>query len=934
MSDNKIENEDNSNEAIVQRVKTALQENPNSLYLMKKGDYTVHVLIEEVKNLSSRKENSLPKPIVKVTCFGKSKRTSKPSEDCEAYTFNEHLYFEETDLSADTLDSSKILIEVYDYHDSEKEYYFGIQEFDFEYIYSKEKHSIKNIWIALANPAAKDITKVNGYLKLSINICSTEDEKVELNPDPSKDSDCMLPPQIKTTYKQLEIYIFKGEQFPDMDALLGNERNVNKRCDGCLEVKYLGISKSTQVVSMKKEVIIWNEIIDIPVPQPIISQKVTFVVKDKKKNIVGSFFISINDIINGKYDDLTCINIYGSLKATDNSKAGKMMNENQELGSRWKGRVYLKINYKNEDYPISGVHKITDIDLINSVNNSPRKNLWSLYVKLYSASFLPTENGTYSIKMCIQENSESFPDKKAENRNIDWNICKSFAISCFTGNLEELPDLIIYLRQNGKDICFQRIKLSDFHLNNDILVIKLFPEPCIGAVKEIFLSGIIKVKIKLFNKDLDDKEKCDVTAFKDGNEFGEIKMGINNILQGSMQSENSEEDLELLLKKDKERNEKPINIINQNKGSFKFYTVVACVYMTRYLVSGDSSGLSDPYCEISINGEKRETSVKQKCVNGIWNEKLVFDTVAFDYSEQSTWPVMLVTVMDKDYSSSDMLGYSYIWLNDTNYSKTVKQLKPKWHQLYLKKSNRAQGQILLSFFIFDNEHREEMKKIKIEPETIPFNVEINTLGLRDLKPLSFIKIKKPYISFDLNSINVSSGENLIPVTTIPNDVGQNPNINSVIKFMVNLPKDEIFIPEFQCEVYDHVLGGISKRILGIFLVDLKQIIEGTKKHYKIEYEEAERVLKLLEGNKNNINKKNINGMSEKENLNNDNMNADSKEDFIENGNEINTGLIDTVAPGTIDIDNKDNKNRKNINKSNYPFLCHFPSELKRYIKEK
>ena len=61
------------------------KENPNSLYLMKKGDYSVHVLIEEIKNLASRKENSLPKPIVKVTCFGQTKRTSKPAEDCEAY---------------------------------------------------------------------------------------------------------------------------------------------------------------------------------------------------------------------------------------------------------------------------------------------------------------------------------------------------------------------------------------------------------------------------------------------------------------------------------------------------------------------------------------------------------------------------------------------------------------------------------------------------------------------------------------------------------------------------------------------------------------------------------------------------------------------------------------------------------------------------------
>ena len=340
MTDNKNEQQDNSNDAIIERVKTTLKENPSSLYLMKKGDYSVHVLIEEIKNLSSRKENSLPKPIVKVTCFGQTKRTSKPAEDCEAYTFNEHLYFDATDLSVDTLDSSKILIEAYDYHNFEREYYFGIQEFDFEYIYSKEKHCIKNLWIALANPEAKDITKINGYLKLSISICSTEDEKVELNPDPSSDSDCMLPPQIKTTYKQLQIYIFKGEQFPDMDNVFGKERTTNKRCDAYLEVKYLGVTKATQTVSMKNEVVHWNEMIEMPVPQPIISQKVNFIVKDKSKNTVGSFQVTINDIVSGKYINLTCVNLYGTLKAADNTKGGKIMNENPEMGSRWKGRVY------------------------------------------------------------------------------------------------------------------------------------------------------------------------------------------------------------------------------------------------------------------------------------------------------------------------------------------------------------------------------------------------------------------------------------------------------------------------------------------------------------------------------------------------------------------------------------------------------------------
>ena len=408
----------------------------------------------------------------------------------------------------------------------------------------------------------------------------------------------------------------------------------------------------------------------------------------------------------------------------------------------------------------------------------------------------------------------------------------------------------------------------------------------------MFLSGIVKVKIKLFNRAIDDKEKCDTSAFKDGDEFGSknVSMGISNILSGGAQASNFDEDddLENMLKQDESSNvqleQQPQDLLNQNQGEFKFYTVVACVYMTRYLIAGDSTGLSDPYCKISINGEKRETSVRYKCVNGIWNEKLVFDTVSFSYKEQATWPVLLVTVMDKDFASSDMLGYSYIWLSDSNYSyNSPKKIKPKWEQLYLQKSNKAQGQILLSFYIFDNEHRDDINKIQIEPETVPFNVEINALGLRDLKPLSVIKIKKPYISFDLNSINVSTtnGENMQPVSTLPNDVGANPNINSVIKFMVKLPKDELFIPEFQCDVYDHVLGGLSKRVLGIFLIDIKQIIRETKRHYKEEYEEAERVTKLLEDKENRKNN-NVMGMSEKEE--DDNIISTSSKDDLSSGN--------------------------------------------------
>ena len=923
--------ENDKEQEIIKKTQTTIKEDPSNLNLMKKGDYSVHVLIEEIKNLISIKQDRLPRPMVKITCFDQTKRTSKPEQDCDSYTFNEHIYFDRTNLSVDKLDSSKILIEVYDYHNFSRKYYFGVQEFDFEYIYSKEKHCIKNLWIALANPESPDITKINGYLKLSISIASTEDEKVELNPDPNKDADCMVPPQIKTTYKQLEINIYKGENFPDMESFLLKERTKDKRCTACIEVKYLGVSRCTQCVKMEKDVIDWNEIIQIPVPEPIISQKIYFYVKDKKNNVIGSFIINIQDIIEKKYEELNCVDIYGTLKPADTSKAGKKMNENPEICSRWKGRVYLKMNIKECEYPVAGVQKNKDYDFINSLKRGiARKNMWSLYLKLYSAYFLPKETEKYSIKVSVQEKSYCFQEMKSVKRSIHWNKCHNFVIETYITNLQEHPDLLIYLMQGDTEICYQRIKLSKFHLNNDILVIKLFPEPCINKVKEIYYSGLVQMKIKLFNSQIDDKKDCDVSLFRDGDEIGKNKasMGINSMLTGNnlRGSFYENQDLEAMLNQE-DNMDKEEEIAK--KIEFKFYKVVVCVYMTRYLVAGDEDGMSDPYCVVNINGESRHTSFRKKCVNGIWNEKLIFDC-SFAYSEKSTWPIMLITVMDKDFTSSDMLGYTYLWLSDTNYElnyRGAKPIKPRWEQLYLQKSNRAQGQILLSFYIYDEEHKNDYNKLNIEPETTPYNFEINALGLRSLKPLSFIKIKKPYISFDLNSINVSAanGENLQPVSTLPNETGPDPNINSVIKFNAKLPTDDVFIPEFQCNVYDHVLGGLSKRVLGIFLIDIKQIIKETKRHYKEEKEEAERVLERLRNKRiNNAD----NGMKENIDIINDNENMISTSTSNRNNNDM-LGLSNDLDSPLINngSNNLELNNKNNVQNQALLFVCQNPSDL-------
>ena len=793
------------------KIKDDSESSNQKLTLLKKGDYSIHVLIEEVKNLLEIEENKLPTPVVKITCFEESKRSEKPDSPCDSYSYEEHFYFEKTNLTVEQLDSSKIIIEVYDYKNSSKRSnYFGIYEYDISYIYNQENHSLRNFWLALANPESNDMTKVRGYLKLSISVLHDNDPRVEL--EINKDSyDCFLPSQIKMQYKLLSIYIMKGENLPDMDSTFKLNK-VNKPCDAFIEINYLGLKKKTSVIQQKNDIVEWNEIIDIPISIPTVSQKIIFLIKDYdvgKDDLIGSFEIEVNDIIGSenKYKDFTFFDIYGSPENKD-SKIHNLMNKNSEIGSKWNGRILLKIDCFDVDSPQSQVRKIEDENIINSAKNLARKNLWSVYVKLYSAYYLPNDNDSYSIGISIQDNNILFNSKKANKGCIDWKECKNLQCQTLSNNKNELPDLFIYLYNSKKEaICFQRIKSREFHLNEQIMVIKLFPDPCFDQVKEIYKSGLIKIKICIINKGIDRQINL---KFRDGD-------------SEDLDNNESSEDLEELIK-----------LNNKNKKNKKeLYSIVCVIYMSRYIISSDSDGTNDPFVTLKCLEVEKKTNIKHNTINGIWNEKLIFDDIDMDINKKSTWPIFLLKVLDYDnIGSDDILGYNYVWLSDSHYLINKTDLiKPKWCQLYLPKSNRPQGEILLSFYILSREHRSLFYNISSIPETIPYSFEINILGLRDLKPLSLLPVKKAYIKFDMNSLNISGKEedSLKEIITLPKDYGSSPTINSVIKFDLNLPKDEIFMPELQCEIYDHLFSGFINPLLGVFLLNIKQLIKNTNK---------------------------------------------------------------------------------------------------------
>lgn len=76
------------------------------------------------------------------------------------------------------------------------------------------------------------------------------------------------------------------------------------------------------------------------------------------------------------------------------------------------------------------------------------------------------------------------------------------------------------------------------------------------------------------------------------------------------------------------------------------------------------------------------------------------------------------------------------------------------------------------------------------------SVEINVLGLRDLKPaLGWVPVNKSYIIFDLSSLQMpGEGLNIKNVQTQPGEAGPNPNLNTIIKFTCSIPTDPLYSP--------------------------------------------------------------------------------------------------------------------------------------------
>lgn len=573
---------------------------------------------------------------------------------------------------------------------------------------------MKNHWISLSNIySEKDYMQVRGYLRFSVSVLHEDDKRIELKPGENSDSMITSPPHIKPSYLQMNIYIFKAEEVPDMDSL--RETKTNRQCDGFITMNFLGKKLSTSTRQMKGNVIIWNEAISIPLMLPLTSDKMVFVMYDEDtvgNDIVGSFEISANQIIDGLWKKPRYIAIYGA-PVNCSGENTNLMNENPEIGSNWKGRVLIQIESKETEEPKMGISPIAQENpILQIVGSLRREALWQIKIEVIDVLFLPWEDSSISLVFGLEEHVTISPQRTIKKWNIrKWKLKRKITFYNSSYDYQDVSDLMIYLCK-GKDtgvkdrIVFQRIPPKEIYKNKDTLVLKLIPDPSVGAVSESRILLKVKINLECMNSEQNIKKE-DIDQDEEDDEEADDEQVM---AKAEVEDSDSDMDLDAEFADYKKKYEKKKNKIATKVGLKKSHTVICNVFMSKEFVSGDSGGTSDLYVKVGIHEQTRQTTVKYDLVNAVWNESLIFPALIFDKEDKSKWPIAYITVHDKDPLQDDLLGYSYVWLcNSSHQFNSLEKLTPKWHQFNLPTSNRPQGQLLMSFFILDDDNKQNTK---------------------------------------------------------------------------------------------------------------------------------------------------------------------------------------------------------------------------------
>ncbi|KAM3144321.1 hypothetical protein pb186bvf_003485 [Paramecium bursaria] len=750
-----------------------------------KGEYLIHVLIQQTRGLSSDK---IIDPLICIEGFKQKKYSTQKAGASPTCTtlWNEHFHFTQRFAEGRLLNSCQIKFTVLDHKLFGSDAIIGIYDLDFSTVYLQENHALLHKWVGLINPQ-KDFNQITGFIKISINIvgegdkqttlCQENEIEVRSKIDQGKDQNIfgdgnlLLPPHIQARGQQLKITLLRAEKLIRMDNLLGS-------IDPFVIFEVGGLQINTDKID-KNQNPVWDLMIYIPITNPCSSENLIIRVFDydmgQKDEIIATNLFKISDILRGQYVHPTWVNLYGAQNDAEQDQRIYLCSH-PDLGTCYSGRLQLAIEVVENPRPQLKKEKINDKELLTNLKLNQTLS-WECHCDAFYVINCPKEDEDYSLKMCWGE--YEVQTNKEEARNGVCEFYKHLAI--FNAKFpflqsRDLPDVFLYLMDGDKPICFKRFK------NSDILQ---SAENQTG--KHITVNFLPDKSIKNTPLNWYHKNQASYNPIRCLDEVIRIKKASKSKLR-----------------------------------------------KTHDILSRDSDGLADPMAEILFYDLKTTTSIINRTISPIWNTQHVLNTYNFEKI-----PPIIIKFFDKDTVGRDFLGQVIIDYYDGEKAGYIlrnsdKVADPQWIDINIYGQNA--GQVLLSVNYNDNPNVKIPQEIA--PKAVKHFVKMKLLGLRALKSYAFVK-------FNVESIKQPNEKNeyqTAQIITQPKDSGSNPNIQTIITFEINLPEDDAYMPRLPGSVHDYVMKGLLQPLIGQLQVNLKQQKEKTIKQIKQKIEVGQRVL--------------------------------------------------------------------------------------------
>lgn len=821
---------------------------------MKKGDYRIHIYFEQSRSLVLPAGEEVIEPVFVVSAYNitKSTRPFPSVSGSTVFVLGEHLFIDVINKLPEEVKNGRVVIEVRDHNKMLKDQAIGSFEFDVGFVYNSQDHAVLHKWVVLSSPSDENFFQPKGYIKLGISVTHEEDLGVDLcQPEKGKADDAaILPTFIKPKLEQVVIQVIKAESLPIMDK--GGTADIY--CSATVS----GYECRTSVIEADNVnfSVMWCEELFLPCLVPCVSNSLRLNFMDYDTvgadDFIGSVDLDLEKIKKGKYKDFFWSNIYGAPPLAD-SEAADLMNKIPELASHWRGRVLLKVwviddcktilkksrkirhgvsgyeeELKEEEKKtketeeekekqkekekakdkkkgkgfggmISGIFG-SDSGTESEEENEKKKKkskekvldkekkenkfmneiiekfetgqAYEIRAQVFNASALPYKEGKYKVKIEWSGVELATSEKETENGDINWfETCKRKVAQIPKGVNKLLPDVFIYLIYDDEKVCFIRLKAKDCFEKDKIASWKhLRPETHVGKVKNLWNAGFLRLKIYI---GLYDESNPDAN-------WGPLK-----------------------------------------PPAFNNWVLYAHIFQCRDLPAADKNGLADPYFVLYCCGNEASTksSPCDLTLNPKWYKTF---SMPISITSPEEAPPMMISLFDYDtFDEDDFMGMCQIDLTQAEIDPEIAP-KPKWRKLSLGDNYTECGEILCSFTLStDVEYR---RRFNITPKFVETTVDINVLGLRDLKPaVGWLPVNKAFVRFDLNSLEIpGAAVSAEPVETQPFEEGPDPNILTVVSAKCKMPVDPLYASSFTVTVHDSLFGGISQPLIGTFTINLSR----------------------------------------------------------------------------------------------------------------